>query len=481
MSTTYSNYLSTLASGDEIDSGWLDFYRVNKYQVSARSDISGMNLRIESRSDADQAVLGNNINYTGNFFLASFPPRERHMRFRWQNNTGNTASEVSLDVNPFYGTSDAISVFPISVAPVQFSQAALVQSVIRGEDHSGAFRNVKVNSSGWLEVASADIEVLRGRISSASYYNKFGANDTITINSAPEDVWMGGGLYTGFNAVSGESIEIFSSSTNDAGSLITSGTATSTSSSLLVDNSKDFIALSIAIGDVIIDDTQKLHAIVTSVATTSLGFYRLDGSNDAEATSSIISGDAYRIARATSTGAGVIKVQHLVESDYTGYYTEYVILNGTTGVTTTGSDYIRSSRARVIIVGSSGSNVGTLTARQSTTTDNVFWSISPAAGQTHVMVDTVPSDKWLYLLSLSVAMSRSSGSAGSALIALMIRRYGEAFVIQNRFQVTNSQPYSSTYTISIPPRSDWKIQVVSVSDNITEVTGEASGRIVTIS
>ncbi len=64
-----------------------------------------------------------------------------------------------------------------------------------------------------LLLNSSDIVV--GDVTGAGSINVFGRNPTITIASAPEDVWAGGGLYTGFNATGSEILDVFSSDEDD--------------------------------------------------------------------------------------------------------------------------------------------------------------------------------------------------------------------------------------------------------------------------
>lgn len=59
------------------------------------------------------------------------------------------------------------------------------------------------------------IAVERGLIPGEEVVDKFGYNPDIDSGSAPETVWNGGGLYTGFPMTAPEQLEIFSSSAND--------------------------------------------------------------------------------------------------------------------------------------------------------------------------------------------------------------------------------------------------------------------------
>jgi len=59
------------------------------------------------------------------------------------------------------------------------------------------------------------LEVARGNVPRVSIFEKFGKNNDIDTGSAPEDIWNGGGDYTGFPTGSAETMEIRSSRGDD--------------------------------------------------------------------------------------------------------------------------------------------------------------------------------------------------------------------------------------------------------------------------
>lgn len=54
-----------------------------------------------------------------------------------------------------------------------------------------------------------------GRIPGWSVVNRQGRNTDVTSGGVPEDIWNGGGVYTGFPTGSAETVQVFSSSAND--------------------------------------------------------------------------------------------------------------------------------------------------------------------------------------------------------------------------------------------------------------------------
>ncbi len=59
------------------------------------------------------------------------------------------------------------------------------------------------------------LEIARGNVSNMSLVHKFGHNPDIDTASNFEDIWGGGGYYTGFDATAAETVEIFSSDAAD--------------------------------------------------------------------------------------------------------------------------------------------------------------------------------------------------------------------------------------------------------------------------
>jgi len=410
----YSNYQATLANSAEIDSDWIDMGAVDKYQLEGLSDTLGMTLVITSSNtngggEADVQTTSQIDEVTFNLF--NVIARQRYMRFQWQNNTGGTVNDACLSIKVTYGSSDKLSVFPLGANPTTFSQAALVQSVIRGADVKNPTNYIDVNVSSLGALLTADFltEVVLGNVIGASFRRKFGRNND--VDTGDEDIWHGGGDYTGFNATANENIEVLSADVNDQGSTISSGTATGGSSITIVDSGANFVGDGVAVGDVVVNDTEACHGVVTTVAATTLTVDHWTDAKSPYNSYTAESGDTYRVVNANDTGAALVKLFNLLDEDYVPQTDRYVVLNGTTGVTVTGS-YMRCDTARVIHAGSSKHNEGIITVRQASTTANVFAQIPATKNATQIAATTIPANTVGLLVEYSSQMGRASGAAG---------------------------------------------------------------------
>lgn len=123
----YKEFDNSVANTEELDSGWLDVSQIDKIQFSGNASASGMTVLISSRDDASQIPLESPVTYNeGSFYMFNVIARQSEMRFQWQNNTGGTVTNVSMLIKGTVGSSDKLSVFPLSVTPSDFSQAALI-------------------------------------------------------------------------------------------------------------------------------------------------------------------------------------------------------------------------------------------------------------------------------------------------------------------------------------------------------------------
>ena len=306
-------------------------------------------------------------------------------------------------------------------------------------------------------------EVGENAIPGKSFIHKFGRNPDLDSGGGFETIWNGGGDYTGHNPTAGETLEVFSSSANDAGTLLSSGTMTDGDGTTITDTGADFVSDGVAINDMVLNDTDLSHGVITAVTATVLTVFRFNKygffSGEAEA------GDTYRIATAASTGAAVVELQNLLDSGFANETTEFIIMNGVTAVDTVGTDYMRHSRASVRLKGSATFNVGAITARQKVTTANIMMVLPIGFNNTMITAHTIPMgfeghlDKWL--------VSLAGKTNANVTVRLMMRHFGEAFLVKEEFTIRGSgssyldRPFPVPKN-SLPPGTD--IQVTAESD-----------------
>ena len=97
------------------------------------------------------------------------------------------------------------------------ADANVTRSVIAGLDSSSVYRNTRVNEYGALQVVPFLLDASRGFFDPNVITNtKFGRNPDVDT-AAAEDIVDGGGIFSGLPVVgtTSETIEVFSSSTND--------------------------------------------------------------------------------------------------------------------------------------------------------------------------------------------------------------------------------------------------------------------------
>lgn len=316
-----------------------------------------------------------------------------------------------------------------------------------------------------IPVQDVGVDVGFGDNDNYTTETKFGRNPDVDTGTTPEDLWAGGGVYTGFNATANEDLDISSDDVDDQGQQISSGTATGGSATTLVDSGADFVTTDgVAAGDCLINDTKGGHGIITSVTATTITVFRMVGADANE------SGDSYRVANANDTGAAVVRIDNILNASYVEQTPVYAILNGTTTVTVS-VDAMRAPRGQVVLAGSTGNAEGDITCTQATTHANVFFAIPAGTDRTQVGTYTVPSGKVALVKRVRIGIVRINGSPGSANITIRARRYGETFQAVRSFEVQTGDAVNFDQFGGDEYRTDFKFRIEDVSDNNTTADG----------
>lgn len=351
--------------------------------------------------------------------------------------------------------------------------SASAQTYLRLNTYYGSFQKLTAPTNGTvapnydaLIVRPTDfsIEVADGKRQGVASNTKFGGNFAVQASNE-EDFWNGQDRYTGHDPVAQETLTVVSADVDDTGVLIYTGSVTGTGEGTLTDSAATFVTDGVLVRDIIINDTTGTHAFVKSIdSETQLTIW-----NNHLFDYSV--GDTIRIASYFSTGASVVKITNGLDADFEKITPEYVILNGTTPVTTTNS-YLRMSSAQVVHAGSSGLNEGEITFAQSTTTANVM-AVMPTDGRTKICANTVPDHKAHIIKRINVQLARDGAQAASADVYLYAREFGGAWNAVRRWTITTASPISINQEVGLafPEYTDYKLTVSNASAAV-KVTGE---------
>lgn len=333
------------------------------------------------------------------------------------------------------------------------------------------------NSGNAVITASFPREVALGNIPNYAQNTKFGRNDDVDTAQAA-DLWNGGraGLgvydYTGFNATANENITTVSDNAADVGTLVSSGTITTTAKNKVIDSTATFSSDGVVAGDVVLNDSRGTYGYVTSVdSETQLTVFQMQDTEIGDYDNVI--GNTYRVATSGGTGAAVVMWSRILDENYRKQKNIFVILNGTTGVTTT-ANVMRLSKGRILLAGSGGTNTGEVKVNQATSTTNVFAVMPSGSNQTLIAADTVPKDQVFLIETISAALSISGGAASSAVVSLRTRPKGGVFTTERVYDLTSG---GGVYTdeeiggILLQGGTDFKLRANSVSANNSRVSG----------
>lgn len=137
---------------------------------------------------------------------------EQYFRIKYTNGT-TEANDLAIQVQ--YSVNGSILLgHQLDETLLDETEAIVTRSVLVGKTEAGDYTNVPIYGSGLL-TADWRLEIARGNVSGHTIFEKFGKNNDIDTGSAPEDIWNGGGDYTGFPTGSAETMEIRSDNALD--------------------------------------------------------------------------------------------------------------------------------------------------------------------------------------------------------------------------------------------------------------------------
>lgn len=338
-------------------------------------------------------------------------------------------------------------------AAVDATKAALLVGAHIVDD-SGVLQGIKV-SEGMAHVLSMPYgyAIAEGDLSGHSAVHKFGYNGD--IDAVLEPIWTSGGNYPYLSA--GEQLKV-SGGANDVSTLRDSGNATGGSTTTIEDTGADFVAATVAVGDVVINDTQSEYGIICLVEATKLTVYTAMSTGFSAA-------DAYRVLNASGTGAAAVRVLGL-DDDYLEI-SEVVATNGAAPVATSQS-FLRVFRAYVVIAGNTGGNVAAILVQDNAAAVTQA-EIRATRNQTEMAIWTVPASKTLFLTATHAGESnnvRAEVSVFQRPRGGVFRPIGLAMAVK---QGGDGHDYATP--LSIPQKTDVEMRAIGDGVNAAVSAG----------
>ena len=249
------------------------------------------------------------------------------------------------------------------------------------------------------------LEVSRKKTPSLSSVHKFGENDSIA--GTVEHIWSGGGDYT--PPTEPRIHDFSSSSANDSGSVVSSGTVTRfESKNKIADSNADFVSDSVAVGDFVLNDSDIIFGVVTEVIdANTISMVGIDAPRYASSGVFVDVGfklgSKYRVVSGSGTGSAFV-VASGIGSDRLSK-TEFVVLSGTSN-TSTENSFLRMFRIKTFGASNNGDILAT-----AQTDGTISARVEAGDNQTLMAIYTVPLDKIAYLQNWWASSSRNKAAA----------------------------------------------------------------------
>ena len=186
--STLNSTSTPLTAGATFTGEWEQCYHWSMFSVGVNTDLDGT---LKMQFSSDKVNLDSSLTYA--IEVGVFEPPHKLEIFRafcrvtFTNDGATTQSYLRLQT--LYGAK-GVPVSPLNLMVDKDADAAVVRSI------------------------SDELLISEGLLHGYSITLKFGRNPSISTGTVPEDVWNGGGVYTGFPAVS-EKVEVLSSDAAD--------------------------------------------------------------------------------------------------------------------------------------------------------------------------------------------------------------------------------------------------------------------------
>jgi hypothetical protein len=313
---------------------------------------------------------------------------------------------------------------------------------------------------------SYEFQVASGSVPGSISINKFGKFSIAASGIANNDIVDVGGIYV--PPTDNRIHQIKSTSAEDAGVKRGDYVSTTFGATKLIDSNATFIADGVAVGDVVMNDTNNDHTLVVSVVSeTEINVRPWHH----EVSSNL--GDSIRIAGlvAGKTGVPVIHITNGYSVEGVSLI-EFVIMNGVVDVPTTKS-YFRINRMHQHGSISTGYNIGTITATADVDS-TITAQISIGNGQTEMAFQHVPIGSTGYLYGWDASIRRTGvaqdAMAGIQLLTQLWGNDGQTISGEMGISVFGSPPIVFATPKEIGGGTDLWIRCIDTSDNNTIVT-----------
>lgn len=189
MVLTDNSTTTVLTSGQTYTGTWRDVSMFDSVMVACKSDVAGT-LYIEFSTDASNAdsILSYDVAAATNEVHRASITRQ-YFRARYVNN-GTNQTYFRLQ----------------AMAGVKQMLASPINTVVQTDADAQTVRAI-----------TEETLISEGKYQGRTIVNKFGRNSDVDSGTLPEDIWNGGGTYTGFPTGTPEVLEVFSSSASDTG------------------------------------------------------------------------------------------------------------------------------------------------------------------------------------------------------------------------------------------------------------------------
>jgi len=288
------------------------------------------------------------------------------------------------------------------------------------------------------------LQVAQSNVPGTAVSFTLGSNPDIDTADGFSDIWPGKSIGSTQRYVAPTTTRIHnivSTSTQDVGSVVSSGAATDGTAFTITDTTATFVSDGVVAGDVVVDDTLNITGSVISTTETIItvqGWFDLATGDINQIPNS---SDTYRVINNAGTGASFIHIEglDLLRMEQR----ETVVLNGTTIVPTV-LTHVRINRIRNFQTGTNGSNEGIITATAQTDA-TITTAILAGNNVSTQAIFSVPANKDAYITSFMASLAKKQ--SGVAEVNLRVGIFNDVLYINSAGSIHSSG--SSRFTESI--------------------------------